>query len=236
LKLDSLSDEDLRVLLVDLIRDSSEVKGSRVEIERAIKEVKELLEVKGSRVEKERAIKEVKESIILLAPPLTFLDKITYPLDRMSFKLSAHRAGFTGDTLAGSNVDIEVSFFSIEDVLLYIPRALQIGLLAPFPSMWRGQAVNKGGGTMRVLSGIEMMFTYVFLVGFLGLLAYGKERWATLLVAAGMALALTLIVTLVVANVGTLFRMRYGSWALFNGLGILGWGLWFQARSKVKYE
>ena len=102
--------------------------------------------------------------------------------------------------------------------------------------MWGGQGVNKGGGTMRVLSGIEMMFTYVFLVGFLGLLAYGKERWATLLVAAGMALALTLILTLVIPNVGTLYRMRYANWALLNGLGILGWGFWFQARSQMKYE
>ena len=146
------------------------------------------------------------------------------------------RNGFASNILAGSNVDIEVRFTSIEDLLLYIPRALQIGLLAPFPSMWLGQAINRGGGAMRVLSGIEMMFTYVFLVGFLGLLAYGKERWATLLVAAGMALALTLILTLVIPNIGTLYRMRYANCALLNGLGILGWGLWFQARSQMKYE
>jgi hypothetical protein len=174
------------------------------------------------------ASKEVKESKLLSAP--------RNRLDRISLKMGEVRRGFASNLLAGSNIDTEVRFASIEDVLLYIPRALQIGLLAPFPSMWRGQAVNKGGGTMRVLSGIEMMFTYVFLVGFLGLLAYGKERWATLLVAAGMALALTLILTLVIPNVGTLYRMRYANCALLNGLGILGWGLWFQARSQMKYE
>ena len=241
LDLHSLGNDQLELLVLDITKDSSLVKGSRVELQNAINLAieQELLEqevIEQEVLEQEVIEQEVIEQEVPRGPSLLFWDEITYPFDRLSLKLSQMREGFATNHLAGSNVDIEVRFTSIEDILLYIPRALQIGLLAPFPSMWMGQAVNRGSGAMRVLSGIEMMFTYVFLLGYLGLLAYGKERWATLSVAVSMALALTLIVTLVVPNVGTLYRMRYANWALLNGLGILGWGLWFQARSQVKYE
>ena len=133
---------------------------------------------------------------------------------------------------AGSNIDIEVRFTSIEDVLLYLPRALQIGLLAPFPSMWLGDAHSTGGAGMRVVAAMEMTLSYVFLLGLVGLWRCGKEHRATLMVAVVMSLVLTLILALVVTNVGTVYRMRYATWQLLNGLGILGWGLWLQARCK----
>lgn len=63
----------------------------------------------------------------------------------------------------------------------------------------------------------------VLLLGWLGLLRCRKERWAILKVAVAMSLVLTLILTIVVANVGTMYRMCYITWQLFNGLGILGW-------------
>ena len=85
---------------------------------------------------------------------------------------------------------------------------------------------------MRVVSAIEMTLSYLFLLGLLGLWVNGKERRASLMVAVAMSLVLTLILTLVVTNVGTVYRMRWGTWQLFNGLGILGWGLWLQARRK----
>ena len=154
-------------------------------------------------------------------------------LETMVSKMNRMRAGFLiSRPNAGSNIDIEVRFTSIEDILLYIPRALQISLLAPFPSMWLGDARTTGGGAMRVVAAMEMTVTYVLLMGFLGLWRCEKERWTALMVAVAMSLVLTLILTLVVANVGTVYRMRYASWQLLNGLGILGWGLWLQARRK----
>ena len=101
--------------------------------------------------------------------------------------------------------------------------------------MWLGDARTTGGGAMRVVAAMEMTVTYVLLMGFLGFLGLWrceKERWTALMVAVAMSLVLTLILTLVVANVGTVYRMRYASWQLLNGLGILGWGLWLQARRK----
>lgn len=152
-------------------------------------------------------------------------------------RLNVTRVGFlTGGANAGSNIDMEVQFASIEDVLLYLPRALQIGLLAPFPSTWFDDAVSTGGRAMRVLAGMEMTLSYVFLLGWVGFWRCGKERGVTLFVGLGISLVLTLILTLVVLNVGTLYRMRYATWQLLNGLGILGWGFWCQARSKEKND
>ena len=56
-------------------------------------------------------------------------------------QLNEKRRGFaTSYPRAATNIDLDVRFYSIHDLLLYIPRALQIGLLAPFPSMWLGNA------------------------------------------------------------------------------------------------
>lgn len=77
---------------------------------------------------------------------------------------------------------------------------------------------------------MEMIVSYVLLIG-IGLLLYGlKTNRLPLVVAILMAMVLIIVVSLVVPNVGTLYRMRYGSWHLLNGLGVLGWGVWWQRR------
>lgn len=154
-------------------------------------------------------------------------------LARAVATLNAGRAGFaTGAPLAGSNVDIEVRFGSLADIVMYVPRAFQLGLLAPFPSMWTSEGVTPGAGAMRVLSGLEMAVSYMLLVGVGFLLYFLKVNRPVFVVAVLISLVLLLVLALVVCNVGTLYRMRYGSWQLLNGLGVLGWGLMFQARHK----
>lgn len=155
-------------------------------------------------------------------------------LERAIATLNAARVGFAGSApLAGSNIDTEVRFGSLADVVSYVPRAIQVGLLAPFPSMWVSDGVSPGSGAMRFISGMEMAVSYVLLVG-VGLLLYGlKVNRPALLVAILMAMVLIFVLALVVGNVGTLYRMRYGSWQLLNGLGVLGWGLMLQGRQKA---
>lgn len=85
---------------------------------------------------------------------------------------------------------------------------------------------------MRLIAGMEMMVSYVLLAG-VGLLCFGlKNNRSALLVTILMATILILVLALVVCNVGTLYRMRYGGWQLLNGLGVLGWGVMLQARSR----
>lgn len=158
-------------------------------------------------------------------------------LARAVANLNAARVGFViSSPLAGSNIDTDVRFSSLADVVSYVPRALQVGLLAPFPSMWVGKGVSSGSGVMRFISGMEMAVSYVLLIG-VGLLLYGlKVNRPAVLVAILMATLLILVLTLVICNVGTLYRMRYGSWQLLNGLGVLGWGLMLQARRKATHS
>ncbi len=120
----------------------------------------------------------------------------------------------------GSALDADVTFESYGDIVRYLPRAAVIGLLAPFPSMWfsAGHAVGRVG---RWLSGIEMLVTYFF-VGLAIVTVWFERRrlsvhalWIVIL-AAATALGLT------VANVGTLYRMRYPFWILLVLLAARG--------------
>lgn len=140
-------------------------------------------------------------------------------------RLNAIRLGFaTTDQKQGSNIDVDVRIDSLTDLFLYVPRALQVGLLAPFPPMWSSDGVSPGSGLMRFIAGVEMMISYVLLIG-VGLLWFGLQGNRSALTAAIlMATVLILVLAVVICNVGTLYRMRYGSWQLLNGLGVLGWG------------
>lgn len=155
-------------------------------------------------------------------------------LERAVATLNAARVGFARSAPhAGTDIDMDVRFGSLAVVVSYVPRALQVGLLAPFPSMWVSDGVSPGSGVMRFISGMEMAVSYVLLIG-VGLLLYGlKDDRPAILVAILMAMVMILVLALVVCDVGTLYRMRYGSWQLLNGLGVLGWGLMLQARQKA---
>lgn len=151
-------------------------------------------------------------------------------IEKKLASVNSMRAGFAMSAPnAGSNIDVHVRYESIFDLLLYVPRALQVGLLAPFPSMWIGDGVSPGAGLMRFLAGVEMTVSYVLLAGVFGLWLNLKNNRAELMVSIVMATALILVMALVVCNVGTLYRMRYGGWQILNGLGVLGWVLWLQA-------
>ena len=112
---------------------------------------------------------------------------------------------------AGTHIDEEVRFTTLGDVLVYCPRALQIGYLAPFPPDWVAPGHSPGGSLFRRLVGGEMMLAYLGLGGFLLLLVPGKGRW-TALGLLGFATVIILLYALAVPNVGSLYRYRYPVW------------------------
>ena len=61
---------------------------------------------------------------------------------------------------AGSDIVTNLHFGNRSDVLGDLPRAALIGLFAPFPNMWFAQGLLVGK-TGRLLSGAEMLLTYV---------------------------------------------------------------------------
>ncbi|MDC0115036.1 hypothetical protein OAH83_02050 [Methylophilaceae bacterium] len=156
-------------------------------------------------------------------------------LERAVLNLNVMRVGFaTSSPNTGSNIDLEVTFDSLADVLLYVPRAFKTGLLAPFPSMWLSEGASPGSRIMRLIAGLEMMVSYILLIGVVILLYGLKSSRPALLVSILISITMTVILVLVVCNVGTLYRMRYGNWQLLNGFGVLGWVLWWQNKLAIR--
>ncbi|MDT5271661.1 MAG: hypothetical protein QOH49_3847 [Acidobacteriota bacterium] len=142
--------------------------------------------------------------------------------------------GADGDVSSGSAVDADVQFHNKADMLWYLPRAAEIGFLAPFPDMWfgKGAIVNSWG---RLLSGFEMLLTYA--LELLALVGVWRERrragvWFLLLVFAVGAVGLGMVVR----NVGSLYRLRYPFWVLLVILAAGGAAHLFSKARVTKLE
>lgn len=129
---------------------------------------------------------------------------------------------------AGSNIDRDVELSGWRDLVSYAPRALIVGILTPFPNMWvsRGAQVGLPG---RLLAGAEMVGVYIIV--FLALLCalFERRRWPVWLVLATVAAGVTAL-GLVVVNISTIYRMRYGFVMLLIVLAAKGF-LGIQARA-----
>ena len=121
---------------------------------------------------------------------------------------------------SSSNIDIDVEFASIVDVGLYLPRAAVIGFFAPFPNMWFAP-VDGAGRVRRMLAALETLSMYLIEVLMIFGLWSGRRHlpvWLLFLTAAIGVVALGMVV----ANIGTLYRMRYAFWILLIIIGMEG--------------
>ena len=130
---------------------------------------------------------------------------------RLVAQIRSRRAGFAVYGAQASNVDGDVKFNDAGDIVRYLPRALAVGMFAPFPRMWFES--GKSGLAGRLLAGAEMLAIYL-LYG-LALICLWRERkklavWLVTLIAVTGFVALGLVVV----NAGALFRLRYVFWIL----------------------
>jgi len=120
--------------------------------------------------------------------------------------LGALREGFTV-TGGHSLIDAHIQFTRLQDIVAYLPQALMIGLFAPFPTQWFDAGGNMGA--MRMLASLEMGIVYLlfpgFVIGVWHVLWQGKTDG--LFFVAFIAILLVAM-SLVVNNVGVLFRLR----------------------------
>jgi hypothetical protein len=115
-------------------------------------------------------------------------------------------------------IDPDVRLNHAGAFLTYLPRAAQIAFLSPFPSMWSGEGSMAVHTVGRRVLGTLTVFHYLCLA-FLawGLWNYRKKTELWLLIifnTYGL-----LIFALVLANIGTLIRIRYGFYMLIVGIG-----------------
>lgn len=120
----------------------------------------------------------------------------------------------------GSTIDGDVTFLNIGDVLMFVPRAVLIGTLAPFPNTWfeQGKSFGKIG---RLISAAETFVFYILMIcAAFTIYAYRKSIEVWFLVF--LAFCGTSSLGFFVGNVGTLYRLRYVFWFMLIIIGCRG--------------
>ncbi|MGB4073040.1 lipid II flippase MurJ [Pseudomonas sp.] len=142
-------------------------------------------------------------------------------IDQLFEKVSSVRTHFVNYGLsveAGSIIDSSSTPQSASEMIAYLPRAAQIGLLAPFPSFWMERL-----SLPRVIGAFETLVFYLFIPGALYLL-FRRFSLPSLLCVA-VAGSVLIVHSYVSPNLGTLHRVRYGQWLPLLMVGACGWML-----------
>jgi hypothetical protein len=142
--------------------------------------------------------------------------------ERTLLRLCIARQGFVMEPYrsAGSTLDADVVFANAGDIIRYLPRAVQIGFLAPFPNQWLEPGKSTGGGIMRRIAALEMTVVYLtILLGLpLAVCLWRKTPWLWLTV--GFCSLIVIADAYAIPNVGTLYRLRYGFLMTVAALGL----------------
>jgi len=121
---------------------------------------------------------------------------------------------------ANSSIDSDVRFSSIADIILYVPRAMQIGLFSPFPNQWLKSGSSEPNTMMKRVAMFEMGLFYLFFLFLLLNLKWVLRRpdvFYVLLVSVFIIVAYSFFVT----NVGNLYRMRFSFLMIVYGISII---------------
>ncbi|MDA8094312.1 MAG: hypothetical protein M0T84_10450 [Betaproteobacteria bacterium] len=121
---------------------------------------------------------------------------------------------------AGSLIDAGAAPQSAGQLLEYLPRALQVGLFAPFPDTWMRKA-----GVTWLLAVAETMCWYLLVPGIF--LAFYRCRSPRLTVTALFAVFFIVVFSFVTPNIGSLYRYRYAYEFLLMSIAAGGWIEWF---------
>lgn len=140
-------------------------------------------------------------------------------IDGLLEKASRIRATFIAYGLsvgAGSRIDADRMPDAAASTFAYAPRALVVGLFAPFPDTW-----DERPSLIRVVGAIETLIWYLLAPGLLLLTVFRPNRPFLL----GSVFCGAMIVALSYAhpNVGTLYRQRFGVLFFFILCGAIGW-------------
>ncbi len=139
-------------------------------------------------------------------------------IENRAYSIASVRTGFIGSNLHRPNIDNDVFFYQVSDVLKYIPRGLQLAALAPFPSSWVSSSNTEYNSFFKKIVILEMLIVYAFLPFFIALLLKNykkRETWILFL----FSFSVLVLFGLTVANLGTLCRFRYFFLMTWVGMG-----------------
>jgi hypothetical protein len=134
-----------------------------------------------------------------------------------------------GRLTTGSGIDREVEFQNAGQVLAYLPRALQIALLSPFPNIWlkEGRKTTSSGLRLAVIP--ETVVAYACLLA-LPYFVWKKRRSGAVWVVSFLCLGMLLFYGVAVPNAGALQRFRFPYYLPLVCMGLGGWLLLFSDR------
>jgi hypothetical protein len=141
--------------------------------------------------------------------------------DKLASTIASMRSFFLAEVYrqARSTMDPEFVPATLCDLFAYLPRAIQIGFLAPFPDQWVSEGSVATGTMMRRLVSVEMIATYFALL-FLPLAMWMFRRKPEFWYVLGFSILLTLVHVYLVPNLGVLYRVRYGFVMAVIGLAV----------------
>lgn len=142
--------------------------------------------------------------------------------DRLLMILWMRSAFASSFSEAGSNIDTHVHLRTAIDLFCYIPRALKIGFLAPFPNQWFREAKN-AGRISRLVAGLEMAGWYFLLPGFVFFVFMGAPAMRIRFWLIIFSVSLVLLTAFLVTNIGALMRMRFVYFLPILIGGLEGW-------------
>lgn len=164
-----------------------------------------------------------RESVMHYMPGACLIERgASAGLDKLPNTVAAMRDFFiSGYRNAKSNMDPDFVPGTVCNLLAYVPRALQIGFLAPFPNAWLSEGSIAASTMMRRVISVEMIATYLALL-LLPIALWDYRRKPEFWFVLGFFTLLMLIHVYLVPNLGTLHRMRYGFLTGVVGLAIGG--------------
>ena len=133
---------------------------------------------------------------------------ISEVLNTISRRINTMRYGFINvNAEAGSSIDKNKKYSNFSELVLYFPRALQVGFLSPFPSDWlkKGVEVEVIG---KLFAALEMVIWYVLLLGFVYVMYKNPSVIKPLLPLLIFSITLIVLLGYIIPNVGALYRMR----------------------------
>lgn len=156
-------------------------------------------------------------------------------LDQKVRQIGQIRRGYcSGYANMGSAIDCDQRMNTMTDGLMYLPRAIQIAVLSPFPDTWFAMGKTPGGTQMRMVAGVETGIAYIIFTMVSLLMLSGRIR---LSVPVLMALVFLLVPAIIQAyanpNLGTVYRMRYVFWTGLIAIALcLVIGYWLELRKR----
>ncbi|RIE13619.1 hypothetical protein SMC5_02735 [Candidatus Cryosericum odellii] len=138
-------------------------------------------------------------------------------LDQKLAGVAAARDTYT-KTAGNGNIDDTITFHSARDMFLYLPRAIEIGFLSPFPRQWFESGSTSYNTLFRRVSAMEMIITYLSEL----LLVWGVIKFwrrSEIWVISISSITMIMLYALTITNIGTLYRERWGYMVLLITLG-----------------